>query len=238
MCELALDINEVVKYLITVIALYIGYRLGLRAYFRQKDYELVRQRYLIDGVDEVAANIEYGLSVYRNNWARGLQIIRMFRDVGDQINPKMLEGGFIDFDQSKFQMRPHHRMEHLVGDMIFWRVQQNLAAFVIASTGHIKEDMCTEIKLNLSCPPEKRKEIVDKYDKLLLGKEEESWAYYVPLEKIQDISRLLERTRFTPEEIEQLKNKEFVKEAVQVVKQKFSFAERLEDTTKRDSGRK
>lgn len=225
MCELALDINEVVKHLITIIALYIGYRLGLRAYFRQKDYELVRQRYLIDGADEVAANIEYGLSVYRNNWARGLEILRMFRDVGDRINPKMFEEGYICFDQSKFQMRPHYRMEHLVGDMIFWRVQQQLAAFVITFTGHIKEDMCTEIKLNLSCQPEKRKELVDKYDKLLLEKENDIWAYYVPLEKIQDISRLLERTRFTPEEIGQLKNNEFVKEAVKVVKQKFSFDE-------------
>jgi len=225
MCELALDINEVVKHLITIIALYIGYRLGLRAFFRQKDYELVRQRYLIDGADEVAASIEYGLTVYRNNWARGLQIIRMFRDVGDQINPKMLEEGFICFDQSKFQMRPHYRMEYLVGDMIFWRIQQKLAAFVITSTGHIKEDMCTEIKLNLSCQPERRMEIVDKYEKLLLEKEDEIWAYYVPLEKIQDISRLLERTRFNPEEIGQLKNKEFVKEAVKVVKEKFSFDE-------------
>jgi hypothetical protein len=113
MCELALDINEVVKHLITIIALYIAYRLGIRSYFRQKDYELVRQRYLIDGADEVAANIEYRLSVYRNNWARGLQIIRMFRDVGNQMNLKMLEEGFIAFDQSQFQMRPHHRMEYL-----------------------------------------------------------------------------------------------------------------------------
>jgi hypothetical protein len=152
MCELALDINEVVKYLFTVITLYIGYRFGLLAYYRQKDYELVRQRYLDNGVDEVAANIEYGLSVYRNNWARGLQVIRMFRDVGDQINPNMLEEGFVNFDQSKFQMSPHHRMESLVGDMVFWRVHQKLAAFVITSTGHIKEDMCTEIKLNLVLP--------------------------------------------------------------------------------------
>lgn len=171
MCDLVLDINEVVKHIVTIIALYIGYRLGLRAYFRQKDYELVRQRYLTEGADEVAANIEYGLSVYRNNWARGLQILRMFRDVADQINPKMFEEGFITFDQSKFQMKPHHRMEYLVGDMVFWRVQQTLAAFVITATGHIKEDMCTEIKVNLSCQPEKRKEIVDKYEKLLLEKE-------------------------------------------------------------------
>jgi hypothetical protein len=77
----------------------------------------------------------------------------------------------------------------------------------------------------LSCQPERRKEIVDKYEKLLLEKEEAIWAFYVPLEKIQDISRLLERTRFTPEEIGELKNKEFVKEAVKVVKQKFSFDE-------------
>ncbi len=62
MCELVLDISEVVKYVITIIALYIGYRLGLRAYFTQKDFELVRQRYLAEGVDEVAADIEYGLS--------------------------------------------------------------------------------------------------------------------------------------------------------------------------------
>jgi hypothetical protein len=225
MCELVLDINEVAKYIITIIALYFGYRLGLRAYFRQKDYELVRQRYLADGVDEVAADIEYGLSVYRNNWARGLQILRMFRDVGDQINLKMLEEGFISFNQSKFRMRPHHRMECLVGDMVFWKVQQKLAAFVITATGHIKENMCTEIKLNLSCLPEKRKEIVDKYEKLLLEKEDENWAFYVPLEKLHDISRHLERTRFTPEEIGQFKNKEFVKEAVKVIKQKFSLEE-------------
>src|SRR6185369_6140349 len=99
MCNLALDINEVIKHLITIFALYIAYRLGLRAYFRQKDYELVRQRYLTEGADEVAANIEYGLSVHRNNWARGLKIIRTFRDIGDQISPKMLEDGFSEFDQ-------------------------------------------------------------------------------------------------------------------------------------------
>lgn len=225
MCELVFDISEVAKYVITIITLYVGYRLGLRAYFMQKDYELVRQRYLVEGVDEVAADMEYGLSVYRNNWARGLEIVRMFRDVGEKINLKMLEDGFIVFDQSKFRMRPHHRVECLVGDMVFWKVQQKLAAFVVTVTGHIKEDLCTEIKLNLSCQPEKRKEIVDKYEKLLLETENENWAFYVPLEKLHDISRHLERTRFTPEEIGQFKNKEFVREAVEVIKQKFFIEE-------------
>lgn len=124
MCELVFDISEVAKYVITIITLYVGYRLGLRAYFMQKDYELVRQRYLVEGVDEVAADMEYGLSVYRNNWARWLEIVRMFRDVGEKINLKMLEDGFIVFDQSKFRMRPHHRVECLVGDMVFCKVQQ------------------------------------------------------------------------------------------------------------------
>lgn len=223
MCNLALDINEVIKHLITIFALYIAYRLGLRAYFRQKDYELVRQRYLTEGADEVAANIEYGLSVHRNNWARGLQIIRTFQDIGDQISPKLLEDGYSEFDQGKFQMRPHYRMECLVGDMVFWRVQQVLAAFVVTSTGHFKEDMCADIRANLSCQPEKRMEIVSKYEELLREKEKESGSFYLALEKAQEICKLLESSRFTTEEIGQLKNSVAVKEAVSAVKQKFSF---------------
>ena len=48
--------------LTTFVAAFLAYLLGQRTYRRQKEYELVRSRYLDGGVDRFAANVEYALA--------------------------------------------------------------------------------------------------------------------------------------------------------------------------------
>jgi hypothetical protein len=69
-----------VSMLIALLTIWLGYRLGLIAYFRRKEHEQIIQRYLEQGVDLISANIDHALSVFRENWSQSLWLLKEFRE--------------------------------------------------------------------------------------------------------------------------------------------------------------
>lgn len=55
------------KLLAPIVAVLIAYFLGAAAYFRQKEYELVRKRYLEEGVDVISEEADKALGVFWRN---------------------------------------------------------------------------------------------------------------------------------------------------------------------------
>jgi hypothetical protein len=49
---------ELLKGLFTLATVALGSYIALRVYFRQKEYELVKQRYLEGGADVIAGQVE------------------------------------------------------------------------------------------------------------------------------------------------------------------------------------
>ena len=67
-------LDSVLPTLTAVTPAFLAYLLGLCAYHKQKEYELVRRRYLDEGLDAYAEDVEHALSVLRQNWAHGVAI--------------------------------------------------------------------------------------------------------------------------------------------------------------------
>jgi hypothetical protein len=110
-------------------AVALGSYIALKVYFRQKEYEIAKQRYLEGGVDVVAAQVEQALGVVSHNWARCLNLCKSFRDAGVTFEVKELERGFLPLDSSQFRQVAHHRIGSLIGSKTIWDVYQHAMAY-------------------------------------------------------------------------------------------------------------
>jgi hypothetical protein len=116
--------NEVLRTALTIAAgLALAYG-GLKIYFRQKEYELVKQRYLEQCLDVVGGELEEVTSVLLHNWARALELVKELRDAPQNFETAHLEQGFLPFRGSNFKHAAHHRLRVLTGSQIFWECYQ------------------------------------------------------------------------------------------------------------------
>jgi len=97
---------------------------GLRIYFLQKEYELVKQRYLEGCLDVVAGELEEITSVFLHNWARSLELVKELRDAPENFEQAHLDQGFLPFRGSNLNHAAHHRLKTLTESKIFWDCYQ------------------------------------------------------------------------------------------------------------------
>ena len=55
---------------------------GILVYYKQKEIETVRQRYLDDGISFIIRKVEYGLDIFKYNWVRSIHLLKVYRDFG------------------------------------------------------------------------------------------------------------------------------------------------------------
>ena len=125
----------------------LAYFLAKAAYYRQKEYELITERYLVQGLDRASIQTDKCLSIFRHNWAKSLTLLRLFRDAGKDIPLDLYRKGFIEPDPSIFELRVDYRLRDLTGNDIFNHARQLLEAFVHTSYDFITHDLCTIIAL-------------------------------------------------------------------------------------------
>lgn len=112
--------DEALRAATTIVAgLTLAY-FGLRIYFRQKEYELVKQRYLEQCLDVVAGELEEVTGIFLHNWARCLELVKELRDAPQNFDRAHLGQGFLPFRGSNFNQAAHHRLRVLTGSKIFW----------------------------------------------------------------------------------------------------------------------
>src|SRR5258706_90695 len=115
---------EVIRAVVTLAAAGLAAWVALTFFFRQKEYELIKQRYLEGGIDVIAADVENALGATSHNWARCLHLVKLYRDETSDFDPKELEREFLELDKSNFSRVAHHRIGALVGSQIIWQVYQ------------------------------------------------------------------------------------------------------------------
>lgn len=148
---MAIDIcQEVIRGGITIAAAGFAAWLGLKVFLRQKEFDLVKQRYLEGAVDVIAAHHEEVQGIVCHNWARCLHVLMAFRDEKDSFNLEELNRGFLDTDSSKFYAIPHHRLQLLVGSEVFWEVYQLALAFAVNANFKVVKEIPEIIRLNLT----------------------------------------------------------------------------------------
>jgi len=199
---------------------------GLRAYFHQKEYELVRKRYLEDCLDRISSQIETSLSIFRHNWERSLTALKQFRSQKIDMQKELYQAGFLPLPPSVFETSRYYVLNKLVGDKIFFDVHQLLFAFVSKAINFFKHDLCFAMKLSIEGGEDikltaSREEIFGEYLKEIDKFMEESKHYYILLSEIQKLSDLLEKERFTFKSIEKFHTKPTVKKSIANLKQSF-----------------
>jgi hypothetical protein len=209
-------------------AAFVAYLLGLRAYHLQREYELVRRRYIDEGLDAFAADVEHALAVFKNNWQHSLTILKHYRDMDRAMRKELLDTDFIEVQMSQFRVRPNYRVGTIVGDRVFWNVQQMLFAFVGTTTAFFKEDLCGVVRFavnggQLKAP---KNELIDEYVKVSEGHLETANRYHILLAEVQAITAEFEKERFTLRSVQQFKNRKAVKDSVNRLK--GAFADKLE----------
>lgn len=147
---------------------------GLRLYFRQKEYEIVKQRYLEQSLDVIASELEAVSSIFNYNWARCLNLLKEYRDSDEPFDTAKFADGFLDLNGTHFQQAAQHRLQVLTNSQIFWdvyqlalsrhlglnsvvvnEVPQAVAAQIAGKTNTSKEEMIDAIMVELKPMPRK-----------------------------------------------------------------------------------
>ena len=195
-------VTEWGKLLAPIVAVLIAYFLGAAAYFRQKEYELVRKRYLEEGVDIISEEADKALGVFWRNWSRALSLLKQFRGLGSNVDRKLYSEGWVTLEPSVLATRPNYRLNLLVRDEIFYSVLQLVHAWVENANKVIVEDLCVAIKLRVEGAPgiqvkAKDEEINKTYMDRLLTLRNEAQRYYQLIHHLENIAGVLEQERLS-----------------------------------------
>jgi len=190
--------------LIPIAGAYLAYFLGLRAYFRQREYELVRHRYLENTIDLLSSGVESALSTFRNNWHYSLQVLKQFREGVTDMEQQEFDKGFVLHGSGAFSIAAAYRLSRLIrDDQAFWKMEQSLFAFLDEANDFFHNDLVAGIKKGIRGDLNRPKgEVVELYLARLKQYDKESHNYYPLLTEIETLSGFLERERFTYKSIQ------------------------------------
>ncbi len=199
-------------------------RLGIYYFFIQKEYELVKSRYLDGSIDLLLAELENGLSITSHNYSRALNVIKAYRDQKNGFELAELTKGFIDVSSPQFHHVANHRLQILTGSDIFWSTYQLALSYIsnaniILTTEIIDVIRMKETTDNISID---RAELIDPMVQEATEQHELGFKYSKLIHQFQIISDLLERNKMTFNQIETFRNKKEVIQVVAMLKSDFS----------------
>ena len=195
--------------LFTLVAALIAAWFALTFYYKQKEYELVKQRYLDGSIDVLASEIESALGIFNHNWARCLNILKAYRDQKDSFDIKDLSEGFIEYESTNFHEIAHHRLQTLTGSQVYWQIYQLLMAFVTNSVSKIQHEIPDTIKAKLTTNLiEKDHSVVVEHAFSVLKELQEESHKYAPYSRdLQVLSTLLEQEKLSVKKVISFRNK-------------------------------
>lgn len=110
---------------------------GLKIYFRQREYELIKQRYLENGVDKVLSEFEACSSIVTQNWAACAGALA--GAAGDQIPLKEILSNFKALPHVSPYNSAHARVAKITGSYSFLHIHQKATAFYFVQNNAILE---------------------------------------------------------------------------------------------------
>lgn len=182
------------------IAAGLAYWFGLRAYRNQKEFELIRARYLEEGVDRLGANFEYALGTIRHNYSRTLQVFKLLRDVHLMEAADLAQrSSYQLIDPAKIDLAAGYRLQALTRHPVFGRIHGFLFAFANSAENFFVNAAGAQVRL--AEKGELKLEANEKAIQSILDRAKEfqqkSDRYYTAVYRLQDLGRILERQRLT-----------------------------------------
>lgn len=188
---------------------------GARAFFRQKEHELVHERYLEKGFDELAATAERALNAHNCNWSYALNVLKKFRDVPNELKPVELDISCFTVVSPVFPYAAAGRVIRVTQSRAIWEAIQLIVAF-----GNRSYSLCAiEIPMAINAGIEGRlkgdnkeltKEASDHLETLMTDAD----IYLDALGQVNVIAFEFETSRFNFKSIREFYMSEAVKNAV------------------------
>ena len=209
--------------LFTLIAALLTAWFAIYFYHKQKEYELVKQRYLDGAIDVIASEIDVSLGVFNHNWARCLNILKSFRDNEDNFDINDLNIGFIDYQSTNFNQVAHNRLHNLTGTLAYWDVYQQVMAFVTSNVELMQHEITDTIKAKITTDSinADRKKIVKDAFELLHKIQKESHEFAYLSEELQAIASLLEQEKLSIKKVKTFKDKKEVIHSISNIKSRY-----------------
>ena len=214
---------ELIKGAFTLGAIGLGSWIALAVYFRQKEYELVKQRYLEGGVDVVATQLEEALGVVSHNYGRCLQICKSMRDAKGNFDVKELDTGFLELSTSNFQQVAHHRINSLLQSDVLWTACQLALAYATTANSRIVNEMTQAIRLRFTTNL-----IKHDYETMaavmladLHQLQAEGFHYATVIRELHALSLMLERERMKLKAVAAFHKREAVMQLVERLRSEF-----------------
>jgi hypothetical protein len=216
--------QELIKGAFTLAAAGLAAWIALRLYFRQKEYELIKQRYLEGAVDIIAAEVEQVLGVVSHSWARCLNIVKAFRDEKTDFDLKELEKGFLELDSSRFHRVAHHRIGNLAGTQLIWYIYQLAMAFAGNANTKITKEIPETLRLKLTTNRITREpgEIATAMFNELKQIDNESHKFACLIRELHALGLLLETQRLNFKSISRFPERTEVKNLIKRLQSEFA----------------
>ncbi len=221
---MAFDVwQEVTRGAVTIAAACLAAWLGVKVFLRQKEFDLVKQRYLEGGIDVVVAHCEETLGTFHHNWARCLQLVKMFRDAQESFDLGQLERGFLELDSSKFHAIPHHRLQILVRTQVFWEVYQLALAFAANANAKVTKEIPEAIRLKLTTQKlgADIKQIAEKSFDCLKDMDEKSHKFAGLTRELEALAGTLQTENLSFKNVLAFHEKPVVKAAIERLEKEF-----------------
>ena len=213
--------------LIPIAAAVLVYYLGRYAYFRQKEYELITERYLTEGIDAISRNVDRSLALFRHNWWKSTVVLKYFRDLGKDMRPDLYKAPFLEPDPSLFEIWRDYRLVDVVGDDIFNRAHQSLDAFIRSTYAFFQDDLGAMVRVTIEGGKELevkalRELMISEYMGEVENLDNQAKRYYVLLGELQKISSLIQTERFSFSNLKKLKERPEVQDCIATLKKEFA----------------
>lgn len=205
-----------VQGLFTVFAALATAWFALFLFYKQREYEIAKQRYLDGGVDVVASEIENALGVFNHNWSRCLNIIKSFKDGEEYFDLKELGKGFIEYESIYFHEVSNHRIQSLTESNVYWEVYQVFLAFCSNSMTIIQHEIPETIRIKLTTSDIKveTEELANKIFSKLEDIQNDSHKFSMFASELQLLAKILEKDKLSIKNIQEFKEKPEVKASI------------------------
>ncbi len=199
----------------TFLAAYVVYRLGLRAYFRQRAFEDFRERYVSQGLEEWAAQLEYAMSVFQHNWSLSLRHLKQYREAEENAKPEEFLAAIAELDYGRMDIGPTSRVQNLLDSDEPWALCQLAFAFTSGACQFVRMDFGVALQQMLAEPgSELKPDFIEGAEKYLLELNDQSDVFYRAASIAHDLANTLSRSKVSIFEMDAFAKRKNVQESV------------------------
>lgn len=208
---------EYIKALGPIAALLFGPWFAMRVYYRQKEYETTKQRYLEGCLDVIAGQLQASLGTVSHNYARCMGLCKAYRDYGSEFDVAELSKGFRELDNSKFYQTEHYRLRTLIQSDIAWLFYQAALAYAASADATLSKEIPDTLRI-LSKKAEGVRDREADGAKMINDAQilhDRSFAYATLLSELNALAAILEREKLGKAEVQAFSASSKVKKVVE-----------------------